>query len=61
MSLLVIACFTVSGFVSLAYEVIWLRHLTFFFQDSITLYTGIICFFVLGIGGGSPTAGGGPR
>ncbi|MCZ6833909.1 MAG: fused MFS/spermidine synthase, partial [Acidobacteria bacterium] len=50
---LVIICFTLSGFVSMAYQVIWLRHLTFFLQDTIHLYSGIITIFVLGIGVGS--------
>ncbi len=50
---LVLACFTVSGFVSMAFEIIWLRHLTFFFQDTIELYTGIIAIFILGLAGGS--------
>jgi len=46
-------CFALSGFVSMAYQVIFLRHLTFFLQDTIHLYSGIITVFVSGIGIGS--------
>ena len=52
-----IICFSVSGFVSMSYEVIWLRYLVFFFRDSSFLYTGIITIFVLGIGAGSLVCG----
>ncbi|MBW1863883.1 MAG: fused MFS/spermidine synthase [Deltaproteobacteria bacterium] len=50
---LTIACFGISGFVSMAYEVMWLRYSLFSFRDTIHLYTGIIAIFVLGIGIGS--------
>ena len=50
---LTIACFGVSGFVSMAYEVIWPRYSLFFFRDTSYLYTGIITIFILGIGVGS--------
>ena len=54
---LVLAAFAVSGFVSMSFEIVWLRHLTFFFRDTVHLYTGIITSFVLGIGAGSLAAG----
>lgn len=50
---LIIACFALSGFVSMSYEMIWLRYLIFFFRDTSYLYTGIITVFVFGIGIGS--------
>ena len=55
-----VACFALSGFVSMAYEVIWLRHLTFFFRDTIYLYTGIVTMFVFGIGAGGLLGGRSP-
>ena len=50
---LTMVCFGVSGFVSMAYEVMWLRYSLFSFRDTIHLYTGIITIFILGIGMGS--------
>lgn len=50
---LVIGCFALSGFVSMAYELVWLRYLVLYFRDTIYLYTAIITAFVLGIGAGS--------
>jgi spermidine synthase len=50
---LVVAAFAVSGFVSMSYEVFWLRYLTLYFSDTIYVYTSIIGFFVLGIALGS--------
>ena len=54
---LVIACFAVSGFVSMSYEMLWLRYLTLYLHETIYLYTGIITIFVLGIGLGSLICG----
>jgi len=54
---LVTGCFALSGFVSMSYEVLWLRYLTFYFDETIYLYTGIITVFVLGIGFGSLVCG----
>jgi len=54
---LVLACFAVSGFVSMSYEVFWLRYLTLYLHETIYLYTGIIAVFVLGIGLGSLIGG----
>jgi len=54
---LVLMCAVVSGFVSLSYEMLWVRYLLLFFYNSITLYTGIITLFVLGIGAGSVLLG----
>jgi len=55
--LLTISCFGISGFVSMAYEVIWLRYLLFFFRDTSYLYAGIIAVFILGIAIGSLLCG----
>ena len=54
---LAIVCFGISGFVSMAYEVIWLRYILFFFRDTSYLYAGIIGVFILGIGIGSMACG----
>ncbi|MCY3019289.1 MAG: fused MFS/spermidine synthase [Planctomycetota bacterium] len=54
---LVTCCFAVSGFVSMSYEVTWLRYLSFYFHETIYLYAGIITVFVLGIGLGSLLCG----
>ena len=55
--ILTISCFAISGFVSMAYEVIWLRYLLFFFRDTSFLYAGIIGVFILGIAMGSLLCG----
>jgi spermidine synthase len=49
----VIVCFALSGFVSMAYEIVWLRYLSIFARDTIYLYTGIIGAFILAMGTGS--------
>jgi spermidine synthase len=49
----VLLAFVVSGFTAMAYEVIWLRHLAFVFQDTIELYTGVVSFFIAGLALGS--------
>jgi spermidine synthase len=53
----VFVCFACSGFVSLSYEMLWIRYLLLFFRDTIYLYTGIIACFVLGIGLGGLLGG----
>ena len=50
---LAVGCFAVSGFVSMSYEIIWLRYLLFYFRDTAYLYSGIICIFIIGIAAGS--------
>ncbi|HME41733.1 MAG TPA: fused MFS/spermidine synthase [Syntrophorhabdales bacterium] len=50
---LAVGCFAVSGFVSMAYELIWLRYLLFYFRDTAYLYSGIIAVFIIGIAAGS--------
>ena len=55
--LVTVAAFGASGFVAMSLEILWLRHLTFFFRDTIYLYTGILTMFVLGAGLGSLAAG----
>lgn len=50
---LTVTCFGISGFVSMAYEVIWLRYTVLFFRDTAYLYSGIITVFITGIALGS--------
>jgi len=54
---LTVFCFGISGFVSMAYEIVWLRYLLFFFRDTSFLYAGIIGVFILGIAAGSLLCG----
>jgi len=54
---LTVVCFGLSGFVSMSYEVIWLRYTLFFFRDTSYLYTGVITVFIIGIGLGSMLVG----
>jgi spermidine synthase len=54
---LALAVFAVSGFVCMSYEVLWLRYLSFYFHETVCLYSGIIAIFVLGIGLGSLICG----
>src|SRR5208283_812414 len=54
---LVLGVFAVSGFVSMSYEVMWLRYLSFYFHETVYLYSGLITIFVLGIGIGSLLCG----
>ncbi len=54
---IIVACFAISGFVSMSYEMVWLRYLVLFFNDTIYLYTGIITAFIFGIGIGSLVCG----
>ncbi len=52
-----IACFVVSGFAGIAYEMLLLRYLVLYFRDTITLYTGVVSAFILWLGVGSAVAG----
>jgi len=52
-----VICFAISGFVSMSYEMVWIRYLVLFFNDTIYLYTGIITIFIFGIGAGSLICG----
>ncbi len=49
----VLLAFLVSGFTSLAYEVIWTRQLILFLQTSIYAFSGMLIVFLAGIGLGS--------
>jgi spermidine synthase len=51
--MVVLVCFAVSGFVSMAYELTWLRYLLFYFRDTSYLYSGITAVFITGIAVGS--------
>ena len=50
---LVLICFGVSGFTSIAYEVVWTRYLSLYLMNSIYAYTTILGVFLLGIALGS--------
>ena len=54
---LTMGCFALTGLVSMAYEIYWLRYLALVMGDTIHLYTGIIAVFVFGIGLGSVLMG----
>jgi len=54
---LTIVCFGISGFISMAYEVIWLRYALFYFRDTSYLYAGILGVFIMGISMGSIVCG----
>jgi spermidine synthase len=49
----VLAAFIVSGFTSLAYEVIWTRQLILFLRTSIYAFSGMLAVFLAGIALGS--------
>jgi spermidine synthase len=49
---LVMVCFGISGFVSIAYEIIWLRYILLYFRDTSFLYSGIISTFIFGLATG---------
>jgi spermidine synthase len=49
----VLAAFVISGFTSLAYEVIWTRQLILFLQTSIYAFSAMLVIFLLGIALGS--------
>lgn len=52
-----VAAFAVSGFISMSFEILWLRHLSILMGDTLHLYSGTIAVFVLGIGLGSLAMG----
>src|SRR5215468_8157532 len=49
----VLACFAVSGFAALSYEVIWTRALTFFIGNSIYAFCAMLTTFLCGLALGS--------
>jgi spermidine synthase len=49
----VLMAFIISGFTSLAYEVIWTRQLILFLKTSIYAFSGMLIVFLAGIGFGS--------
>ncbi len=49
----VIISFSVSGFTSLAYEVLWTRQLILFLKTSIYAFSGMLAIFLMGIALGS--------
>jgi len=52
-----VACFAVSGFAGIAYEMLFLRVLVLYFRDTIHLYCGVIAAFILWLGLGSAVSG----
>lgn len=52
-----LACFAVSGFAGIAYEMLFLRYLVLYFRDTIYLYSGVISAFILWLGVGSAASG----
>ncbi|MFQ5902800.1 MAG: fused MFS/spermidine synthase [Candidatus Binatia bacterium] len=50
---LALICFGLSGFASMAYEVVWTRYLSLYLMNSIYAYTTILAVFLLGIALGS--------
>src|SRR3989344_4708333 len=50
---LLLACFALAGFTSLAYEVLWFRLLVFELQTTIYAFTAMLTTFLIGIGLGS--------
>jgi spermidine synthase len=53
---LAVLAFSVSGFTSLGYEVLWTRALEQFTHNSTYAYSAMLATFLLGIGGGSALA-----
>jgi spermidine synthase len=49
----VLLAFVISGFTSLAYEIIWTRQLILFLETSIYAFSGMLIVFLAGIGFGS--------
>src|SRR5215471_11812238 len=49
----VLACFALSGFAALSYEVIWTRALTFFIGNSIYAFSAMLTTFLCGLALGS--------
>ncbi len=52
-----LACFALSGFAGIAYEMLFLRYLVLYFRDTIYLYSGVISVFILWLGFGSAVSG----
>jgi spermidine synthase len=50
---ILLACFALAGFTSLAYEVLWFRLLVFQMQTTIYAFTAMLTTFLMGIGLGS--------
>jgi spermidine synthase len=50
---LIMVCFGISGFVSISYEIVWLRYLLLYLRDTSYLYSGIITIFIFGLAAGS--------
>jgi spermidine synthase len=50
---ILLAAFAVSGFATMAYQVLWTRAFAQTFQNSIYSFTAILTAYLLGIGGGS--------
>jgi len=51
--LITMICFGVSGFVSISYEIIWLRYILLYLRDTSYLTSGIITIFIFGTALGS--------
>lgn len=54
---LVLACFGLSGFLYVGYELLWMRTFLLFFRDSIYLYVSCLAAVIAGVAVGSFTAG----
>ncbi|UCC69474.1 MAG: fused MFS/spermidine synthase [Armatimonadota bacterium] len=48
-----LAAFAVSGFAALAYEVLWMRLLVFFFESVVYAFSAMLCVYLLGLAVGS--------
>ena len=54
---LVLACFGLSGFLYVGYELLWMRTFLLFFRDSIYLYVSCLAAVIAGVAVGSFAAG----
>jgi len=54
---LAMVSFALSGFTCVACEMLWLRNFTFYFHDTIYLYSGIIGVVIVGLGVGNLAGG----
>lgn len=52
-----VACFAVSGFAGISYEMLFLRYFVLYFRDTIYLYSGVLSVFILWLGLGSGISG----
>src|SRR5699024_10868232 len=50
---LVLACFGLSGFLYVGYELLWMRTFLLFFRDSIYLYVSCLAAVIAGVAVGS--------